>query len=140
MQRLTVTFDGIDGPVEETHYFNLTETDFAGIIANDPDFFNQTRLKSLLARSVAATSDDKVLVQAEMATFIKDVVLHAHGTREGQQFYHIPENTIRFSQGLALNAVIQQILVSEDSLVDFFKTILPASIRDSFASAVAKQN
>lgn len=137
MQKVAVTFEGVDGAsIEQTHYFNLTETDFADIIAKEPDFFKPSRLKDLLARSEAATGEDKIAVQSEMATFVKDVIVHAHGTRMGNEFFHIPEETLKFTRGLACHAVIQQVLSSEESLIGFFTKVLPPSVRDSFVDAV----
>jgi hypothetical protein len=137
MQKVTVTYEGVDNStVEATHYFNLSETDFADIIAEKPDFFKPSRLKDLVDRSAAAeTQEEKVAVQAEMAVFIKSVIIHAHGTRVGNEFFHIPEETLKFTRGLACHAVVQKVLESEESLVSFFAKVLPESVRENFTTS-----
>lgn len=138
MQKLTLTFEGVEGPVEQTHYFNLSETDFSDIIATDPDFFKQSRLKILLERSKSAQGEEKVAVQAEMIKFVKDVIVHAHGTRIGNEFAHIPEETLRFTRGLACDAALRYVTSTEETLIAFFRGVLPASMRESFAIEATK--
>lgn len=132
MQKLTVTFDGVEGKIEQTHYFNLSETDLAEIIAKDPDFFKASRLKLLLDRAKTASQEDKLIVQAEMVKFVKEVLLHAHGTRIGAEFKHIPEDTLSFSQGLACDAALRYVVSTEETIINFFRGVLPESMRNSF--------
>lgn len=134
MRKVTVQFEGVDGSViEQTHFFNLSETDFADVIAREPEFFKPSRLKELVAQSEASTGEEKIQIQAQMAAFVKAVIVHAHGTRDGVEFFHIPEDTLKFTRGLACNAVIQKVMESEATLLDFFGGVLPKSIRESFA-------
>jgi hypothetical protein len=135
MQKVTVEFEGADGtPITQTHYFNLSETDFSDILAEQPEFFKPSRLKEFAVRSAAATDQEtKVAVQAEMAYFIKDVILHAHGTRVGQEFFHLPDETLKFKRGLACNAVLKKVLDSEETLITFLTNVLPESMRASFS-------
>jgi hypothetical protein len=138
MQKVTVTYEGVENTqIEATHYFNLSETDFADIIAEKPDFFKPSRLKELVARSeAAANQEEKMAIQAEMAVFVKGVIIHAHGTRIGNEFFHIPEDTLKFTRGLACHAVVQKVLEDDASLVGFFMKVLPESVRANFAENV----
>jgi len=134
MQKVTVTYDGVDEPIVATHYFNLSESDVSDIIADNPDFLKPSRLKGIVDRSKAAeTQEEKVAVQAEMAFFVKGVIVRSHGTRVGNEFFHIPEETLKFTRGLACNAVVQKVLESEETFIEFLKKVMPESIRENFA-------
>lgn len=138
MQKMNVTYKGIDGAdIEATHYFNLSELDVTDIMTEKPDLLKPSRLRELAARSAAAAASDnleeRAAVQMEMAYFIKDLIVLAHGTRVGSEFYHIPEKTLEFKRGLACNAVVQEVLKSEEALATFIMNVLPEAMRSAFA-------
>jgi len=136
MRKVSVSFEGADGSIiNQDHYFHMTETDFADAIAQDPELFKPSRLKELVTKSEAATGEDKVTVQAEMASFVKAVIVKAHGARIDNQFFHDPDETRKFTRGLACNAVIQKVLENEQTLLEFFGSVLPVSMREGFAKA-----
>ena len=137
MYKAQVTYKDLDeNPITETHYFNLTETDFAKILAERPELFNPKRLVAIMDRVKSTDPAESNKARGEMIMFIRDIALTAHGSRVENRFVRDTEKTKDFENGLALDAFLQYVLANESSMVTFFKSIIPTGMQSAFEAGL----
>ena len=133
----TITYEDFNGnKVTETLQFNLTKTEameiaFAlpdnikSVVQTGPNDVTEETAKKILARM----GDTKIF------DFIKTVVLKAYGevSEDGRKFIKKDENgkdlSIEFSQSLAYDAIITELMTSDETAaMNFVNALLPAGL------------
>lgn len=139
MYKAQVVYPDLDGgTITEEHYFNLSDVDFAEILATKPEFFSPKKLTEIMARVQNTDPAKSNQARGEMIMFIRDIAKAAHGSRVGNRFVRDPEKTSEFENGLGMDAFLRTVLENEDTMVGFFKAILPPGMQSAFEAGLAE--
>ena len=132
-----VTYEDFNGnTVTEELQFNLTKTEAMDIAFALPDDVKKTvqtgpeDVTEELAKKILARMGD-----TKIFDFIKTVVLKAYGevSEDGRKFIKKDENgkdlSIEFSQSLAYDAIIAELMTSDETAaMNFVNALLPAGL------------
>ena len=132
-----VTYEDFNGnTVTEELQFNLTKTEAMDIAFALPDDVKKTvqtgpeDVTEELAKKILARMGD-----TKIFDFIKTVVLKAYGevSEDGRKFIKKDENgkdlSIEFSQSLAYDAIITELMTSDETAaMSFVNALLPAGL------------
>lgn len=123
-----VDFEGNDAT--EKAYFNLTKTELLEVAyslpkeveevsGNDPNGISEEDALKLVEK----------LGGARLLAFVKDLILKAYGEKtDSSRFVKDPQKTLEFSQSLAFDAFVMELMQDENAASSFITSIIP---RDS---------
>lgn len=131
MFRITVSYPNMfdeSQTVEETLYFNLSKSDIMSLFEKDADPI--TKLTTL-----AKTGDGR-----DVYEILKDLALSAYGEKssDGRRFVKSQERCEAFAHSAAFDAVMDKIMESPDSAIDFITQIVPREARAEISKKVAE--
>lgn len=131
MFKTDITYEGFDGQVTETAYFNLTKSEFLNMSANNDPFI--VKLKQF-GKKKNRTIQDVYLM-------IKDLVAVSYGVRDGNKFSKSEEISKDFIDSLAFDSFVWEMLGDENEnlIIDFMSGILPAEYRAQYVEEVRKE-
>lgn len=116
----TIKFTDLDGEQrEETHYFNLTETELL-----EWEFSKNGGMSELL-KKIAQEQDTNKIVG-----FIQDIILKAYGEKaaDGKHFNKSKKIRKKFKNSLAYNALFMELATDATKAADFVNGIIPTKI------------
>lgn len=127
-----VTYEDYDGNVRtEDLYFNLTKTELvelamelppelAAIIGNNPNNIDQETAVKLLEK----------MGGKEIMNFFKKIILKSYGVKseDGRLFKKTEELTTEFSQTLAFDNLIVDMMSDDTKASDFINKVMPAKL------------
>lgn len=133
MIKKTVNYLDFDGNERtEVLYFNLTKTELVEIamglpdglsesVGTDPNNINETTVVS----KVLETLGNKGVLD-----FIKKIVLKSYGIKspDGRRFEKSEEISREFSQTLAYDTVIMELMTGDDAAITFMNNLIPADV------------
>lgn len=124
---------------EELH-FNLTQTEIvelatelpkemADLISSNPDTIDEQTAVEMLGK----------LGNREILEFIKKIVLKSYGVKsaDGRTFKKSEELTAEFSQTLAFDNLIIDLMSNDTAASDFINGVIPAKLVDQIAKGPA---
>lgn len=131
MFKTDITYEGFDGKVTETAYFNLTKSEFLNMSANNDPFI--VKLKAFQKKKNRTIQD--------VYFMIKDLVAVSYGVRDGNKFSKSEEISKDFIDSLAFDAFVWEMLGNENEnlIIDFMSGILPAEYRAMYVEEVRKE-
>lgn len=144
MIKRTVNYEDFDGNSRvEDLYFNLTKTELIEMSMDLPEDV-----------SGAITEDTKNVDEAEVARklseklgnkgvyeFVKNLVLKSYGIKseDGRRFVKSPEISKEFSQTLAYDAFLMELLSDDNASATFLSGIIPKDMVDKMTFPAVKQ-
>lgn len=130
MLREEITFTNFDDEeVTEIHYFNINETEIIEMNAS----YGSGSVEDIL-QNMLATRDQKGLIDE-----FKRFILLAYGKRDGNAFLKSPEETKRFEQSLAYNALFLKMIQDLEYAANFIVGILPKQIQKDVGDQIKAQ-
>lgn len=131
MFKTDITYEGFDGQVTETAYFNLTKSEFLNMAANNDPFI--IKLKQFGKKKNRTIQD--------VYFMIKDLVAVSYGVRDGNKFSKSEEISKDFIESLAFDSFVWEMLGNENEnlIIDFMSGILPAEYRAMYVEEVRKE-
>lgn len=133
MIKKTVTyFDFDENERTETLYFNLTQTELVDMALDLPDSVSE----QIGPNPTEADADKLAMAMVEslgkkgVVDFIKQLVLKAYGVKseDGRRFVKSKEITEEFSQTLAYDAVLMELLSNDKAASDFVNSVIPTKV------------
>ena len=134
MIKKTVNYVDFDGNNRtEDLYFNLTRTELVDMAIDLPDGVSAKLAANVdkdAIDEVAAVEVLKEFGNKGIFNFIKTLVLNAYGVKseDGRRFIKKPEITEEFSQTLAYDAIITELMSTDEAASNFVNAIIPADI------------
>ncbi len=133
MIKKTVNYADFDGNARtEVLYFNLTKTELIEIamdlpdglsdsIGNDPNKIDE---KAAISKVMESLGSKGIL------DFIKKLVLKSYGIKspDGRRFEKSEEISKEFSQTLAFDSVIMELMTGDQAAVNFMNGLIPADV------------
>ena len=116
----------------ETHYFNLTQTELVEMAMDLPDGVSEE-----IGPNPTEADADKLatkmiseLGKKGIVDFIKKLVLKAYGIKseDGRRFVKSEAITEEFSQTLAYDAIIMELLSDDEAASNFVNSVIPAKV------------
>lgn len=132
MLKKTVTYEDFDGNERtEDLYFNLTKTEATEFALELPDRvvegIDQNDSNEQIANKFVEQIGGKGVFD-----FIKKLVLKSYGVKslDGRRFIKNPELAEEFSQTLAYDNFIMELMSSETAAAEFVNAVIPASLAE----------
>lgn len=138
MLKKTVTYEDFDGNKRtEELYFNMTQTELTEFAMELPDDVT----KIFAANTGKVTEDEALQIVNTLGgkgiySFIKQLVLKSYGVRaeDGRRFVKIDDQgrplSVEFSQTLAFDAILMDLMSSEQEAAAFTNGIIPAKLAE----------
>jgi hypothetical protein len=129
MLKRTIKFiDFNDEEAEETHYFNLTETEMTELSVSGGSY--QETIQRIID-----TRDRESLY-----AHFKSIILKAYGIKsdDGRKFTKNEEIRIDFEQTAAFDALMVELMSNDTAAATFLRDVLPAKVRGGFDDGVAE--
>lgn len=141
MLKKTVTYEDFDGNERtEDLYFNLTKTEATEFALELPDRvvegIDQNDSNEQIANKFVEQIGGKGVFD-----FIKKLVLKSYGVKslDGRRFIKKPELAEEFSQTLAYDNFIMELMSSETAAAEFVNAVIPASLAEK-VNAIRSEN
>lgn len=134
MIKKTTTYVDFDGNERtEDMYFNLTQTELmelamelpdevTGSVGNDPNNINEKAAMGLL----------ETLGKKGVIEYIKRLVLKSYGikSQDGRRFEKSEEISREFSQTIAFDNLMMELMTDDKAASDFMNSVIPSSVAD----------
>lgn len=132
IKKVVTYFDFDNNERTETLYFNLTQTELVDMAMDLPDSVSEQigpNPTEADADKLAMTMVDS-LGKKGIVDFIKQLVLKAYGIKseDGRRFIKSKEITEEFSQTLAYDAILMELLSNDTAASDFVNSVIPAKV------------
>lgn len=141
MLKKTVTYEDFDGNERtEDLYFNLTKTEATEFALELPDRvvegIDQNDSNEQIANKFVEQIGGKGVFD-----FIKKLVLKSYGVKslDGRRFIKKPELAEEFSQTLAYDKFVMELMSSETAAAEFVNAVIPASLAEK-VNAIRSEN
>lgn len=126
MLKKTLTYkDFEDRDVTETCYFNLTKTELISMALGLPDVDTaDVDVKTAGSELLRKLGGEGVF------EFIKDLVKKSYGVKssDGRRFIKTPELTEEFTQTLAYDNLVMELMSNDEAASEFVNGIIPTSV------------
>lgn len=137
MLKKTITYSDFDGNERtEDLYFNLTQTELVEMSMELPDGLSESvpNDPGKIDEEAALKLIDK-LGSKGILDFIKTLVLKSYGIKseDGRRFEKSEDITKEFSQTLAYDAMIMELMSNDEAAANFVNNIIPAKLVDKIA-------
>ena len=129
----TITYLDFDSNERtETLYFNLTQTELVDMAMDLPDSVSEE-----IGPNPTEADADKLaskmineLGKKGVVDFIKKLVLKAYGIKseDGRRFVKSEAITEEFSQTLAYDAIVMELLSDDEAASNFVNSVIPAKV------------
>ena len=132
MLKKTVTYEDFDGNQRtEDLYFNLTRTEATEFALELPDNVTNSITENDTDEQVAKKFVEQIGGKG-VFEFIKKLVLKSYGVKslDGRRFIKKPELTEEFSQTLAYDQFIMDLMQNEVAAAEFVNAVIPASLAE----------
>lgn len=138
MLKKTVTYvDFNDNERTETLYFHLTQTELVEMAMEMPDGVSDAvgTDPSKVDEGAAAKLMD-TLGGKGILDFIKKLLLKSYGVKseDGRRFEKSEELSKEFSQTLAFDAIIMELMSNEEAATNFVMAVIPKNAADKIAT------
>ena len=143
MLKKTVNYEDFDGNLRsEDLYFNLTKTELIDIAMDLPE--NVTAEMPESGENMdegAALKMIEALGGKGVIDFIKKIVLKSYGIKseDGRRFMKNEQITTEFSETLAYDTVVTELLTDDKKASDFVNAVIPKDIVDKIGAQGGKK-
>ena len=121
-----VTYENFEGEtVKETLHFHLNKQELTELSVTNPEY---------LSNMLNAVKNKDV---SEIYKIFKGIVLKAYGVKIDNNTFVKGEKTKNFEYTLAFDALMEDIVMNENSMFSFFKDILPKEVASEFPDTPA---
>lgn len=129
----TITYFDFDSNERtETLYFNLTQTELVDMAMDLPDSVSEEISPNPTEADADRLASKMIneLGKKGIVDFIKKLVLKAYGIKseDGRRFVKSEAITEEFSQTLAYDAIVMELLSNDESASDFVNSVIPAKV------------
>ena len=133
MIKKTVNYLDFDGNERtEVLYFNLTKTELVEIAMDLPDGLSETvgNDPTKIDETTAVSKVLESLGNKGVLEFIKKLVLKSYGIKspDGRRFEKSEEISREFSQTLAFDNVIMELMSGDQAAVNFMNNLIPSDL------------
>lgn len=132
MLKKTVTYEDFDGNTRtEDLYFNLTQTEATEFALELPDRVTSSITENDTDEQIATKFVEQIGGKG-VFEFIKKLVLKSYGVKslDGRRFIKKPELAEEFSQTLAYDQFIMDLMQNEEAAAEFVNAVIPASLAE----------
>lgn len=135
MLKKTISFDDLDGnPCEETHYFNLSQSELARMEINETIIQNDTSTGGMRERieKVVATGSGKAIME-----LFESLIKASYGVRsdDGRSFLKNDEQTDRFVQSMAYDQMFVELVTDANQAAEFIREVVPKKLANRLSEA-----
>lgn len=130
MYKKVIEFEGFDGQLEtQEHYFHISKLEATKINAKYGGDIQQYMTK------LADEGDTLKILE-----FIEEFILAAHGVRsdDGLRFIKNEDTRTEFSQSLAFEALIVELLTDPDAITEFTNKVIPVPKQAAVVELIRK--
>lgn len=133
MIKKTVNYVDFDGNERtETHYFHLTQTELVEIAMELPEGLSESvgTDPTKIDEKIAVPKVLEALGGKGVLDFIKKLVLKSYGIKseDGRRFEKSEQISREFSQTLAFDKVIMELMTGDKAAVTFMNNLIPADM------------
>lgn len=139
MLKKTMTYTDYDNNERtETLYFNMNQLELTEFAADLPEDLFDT-----IAGEDGKSLDDQVAIRIAdklgykgIISFLKKLVLDSYGEKseDGRRFVKKPEKTEEFSQSIAFDTLMTELMSNDEAAANFVNAIIPADIADKISA------
>lgn len=133
MIKKTVNYVDFDGNERtETLYFNMTQTELVEIAIDLPDGLSESvgTDPTKIDEKIAVPKVLEALGSKGVLDFIKKLVLKSYGIKseDGRRFEKSEKISTEFSQTLAFDKVIMELMTGDKAAIEFMNSLIPADM------------